>query len=110
MCRRVKALQGRVALFGTDWQLCGEVVTLEPDRAFRRVSIGGWPALGPVDVTVTAAGGTSANSIADIFTYAPIPTVSELGQASGPAIGGTLVRIIKIGRPGSGIARSYLLN
>jgi hypothetical protein len=47
-----------------------------------------------VDVTVTTAGGTSAKSQADQFTYLPpAPTVSGISPSSGPQAGGTSVTI-----------------
>lgn len=52
-----------------------------------------------VDVTVTTAGGTSATSNADRYTYASsapnsdAPTISSLAPASGPLVGGTRVTI-----------------
>ena len=47
-----------------------------------------------VAVTVTAPGGTSPSTTADLFTYlAPAPTVSALSPSSGPAAGGTVVTI-----------------
>jgi hypothetical protein len=49
---------------------------------------------GTVAVTVTAPGGTSPSTTADLFTYvAAAPTVSGLSPASGPAAGGTVVVI-----------------
>jgi hypothetical protein len=54
-------------------------------------------AAGAVDVTVsTNAGGTSATSAADLFTYqaaAVAPTVTSVSPASGPAAGGTQVSV-----------------
>ena len=50
---------------------------------------------GPVDVTVTTSGGTSATSANDQFTYvvpAP-PTITSITPSSGPAAGGTSVTI-----------------
>ncbi len=46
-----------------------------------------------VDVTVTTAGGTSATSSADQFTYDPVPTVSGVSPNGGPTGGGTSVTI-----------------
>jgi alpha-tubulin suppressor-like RCC1 family protein len=46
---------------------------------------------GPVDVTVTTAGGTSATSAADQFSYGP--TIAKIEPAVGSAEGGTLVKI-----------------
>ena len=48
---------------------------------------------GPVDVTVTTLGGTSAAIAADQFTYAPLPTIISLTPSSGPVAGGTIVTI-----------------
>ena len=48
---------------------------------------------GTVDVTVTTAGGTSATSAADRYTYVPAPTVTGLNPTTGPATGGTTVTI-----------------
>ena len=46
---------------------------------------------GTVDVRVTTAGGTSATSAADQFTYVNAPTVSAVSPSSGPRTGGTTV-------------------
>jgi hypothetical protein len=48
---------------------------------------------GTVDVTVTTAGGTSAASPADQFTYLSALTVTEVCPNMGPASGGTRVKI-----------------
>lgn len=48
---------------------------------------------GTVDVTVTTAGGTSATSSADQFTYENVPTLTHLSVTTGPAAGGTSVTI-----------------
>ena len=51
-------------------------------------------AVGTVDVTVTTAGGISATSSADQFTYyVPAPTVTALSSTTGPTAGGTTVTI-----------------
>jgi autotransporter-associated beta strand protein len=47
-----------------------------------------------VDVTVQTAGGTSAKSPADRFTYGAVPTVTAVSPTNGPAAGGTSVWII----------------
>ena len=52
---------------------------------------------GAVDVTVTTAGGPSAVSSADKFTYLPVPTVTNVNPTSGPAAGGTSVTITGTG-------------
>ncbi|MGO8875383.1 MAG: IPT/TIG domain-containing protein [Acidimicrobiales bacterium] len=48
---------------------------------------------GPVDVTVISPGGTSATSVADVFTYLTPPTVTSVSPAAGPPTGGTQVLI-----------------
>ncbi len=50
-------------------------------------------AAGTVDVRVTTAGGQSANTAADDFTYVAAPTVTGLAPGAGPASGGTSVTI-----------------
>ncbi|MGG6461877.1 putative Ig domain-containing protein [Solilutibacter silvestris] len=54
-------------------------------------------AAGPVDVTVTTPGGTSATSAADQYTYVPAPTVTSISPISGPTGGGTTVVITGTG-------------
>ncbi len=56
---------------------------------------------GAVDVTVTNAEGTSAESSADRFEYAPAPTVSKLSPRKGPAGGGAPVTISGTGFTGA---------
>jgi hypothetical protein len=48
---------------------------------------------GVVDVTVTTAGGTSASTTADRFTYLALPSVTSLTPNAGEMIGGTAVII-----------------
>jgi len=48
---------------------------------------------GTVDVRVTTAGGTSAISAADQFTYMPAPTVTSVSPTAGPLAGGASVTI-----------------
>ena len=50
-------------------------------------------AAGTVDVTVTTAGGVSAKSSADQFTYQSAPTVSSVSPGLGTTAGGTTVII-----------------
>ncbi len=58
---------------------------------------------GTVDVTVTAAGGTSATSPYDVFTYW-LPTVSAISPSAGPLGGNTLVTITGTGfTPGTAV-------
>jgi len=49
----------------------------------------------PVHVTVTTIAGTSSTSAADLFTYfsTPVPGISAVSPAGGPAAGGTTVYI-----------------
>jgi CSLREA domain-containing protein len=48
---------------------------------------------GTVDITVTSVGGTSAASSADQFTYAAVPTITQISPASGLVSGGTPVTV-----------------
>lgn len=50
-------------------------------------------AAGTADVRVTTAGGQSANTAADDFTYVAAPAVTSLAPSAGPAAGGTSVTI-----------------
>jgi hypothetical protein len=52
---------------------------------------------GTVDVTVTTAGGTSATSSSDQFTYLAAPTVTGVSPSSGTTAGGTSVTITGTG-------------
>ncbi len=52
---------------------------------------------GVFDVTVTTAGGTSATSGVDQFTYLPLPAIASLSPASGPVAGGTVITILGTG-------------
>jgi hypothetical protein len=54
-------------------------------------------AAGPVDVVVTATGGSSATGSADQFTFVAAPTVTGVSPKSGPASGGTSVIITGTG-------------
>jgi hypothetical protein len=48
---------------------------------------------GTVDVTVSSAGGTSATSAADQFTFVGAPTIASINPTSGPITGGNDVTI-----------------
>ena len=50
-------------------------------------------AAGPVDVLVTTPLGTSANTVADNYTYQDLPAVTAISPTTGPATGGTVVTI-----------------
>ncbi len=56
---------------------------------------------GTLDVTVTTLSGTSAASTADVFRYAPPPSVAGLSPMEGPLAGGTLVTITGTGFAGA---------
>ena len=56
---------------------------------------------GTVYVRVTTAGGTSATSAADQYTYVAVPTITSLSPTSGPAAGGTSVIITGTGFTGA---------
>jgi hypothetical protein len=56
---------------------------------------------GTVDTTVTTAGGTSATTAADQFTYVAAPTVTSISPTSGPGSGGTTVTISGTGFTGA---------
>ena len=73
--------------------------------------------IGTLDVTVTTAAGTSATSSADRFTYAPVPTVTNVNPNTGPPSGGTSVTITGTNfsgatavRFGSNAAGSFTIN
>ena len=58
-------------------------------------------AAGLVDVTVVTAGGTSATSNADHYTFAAAPTVTGISPTAGPTAGGTTVTITGTGFTGA---------
>jgi hypothetical protein len=59
-------------------------------------------AAGPVDITVAAAGGTSALRSADVFTYlGPAPAVTGITPSSGSTAGGTSITISGSGFTGA---------
>jgi hypothetical protein len=53
------------------------------------------------DITVTTAGGTSATSTADQFSYDAVPTVTGVNPGAGPLAGGTGVTITGTGFTGA---------
>ena len=72
----------------------GTAATILSDTATTIVVASPSHAVGTVDVTVTTAGGASATSSADQFTYyVPAPTVTILSPTTGPTLGGTTVTI-----------------
>jgi hypothetical protein len=54
-------------------------------------------AAGTYDVTVTTAGGTSATSASDRYTYVAVPTVTSVGPNLGPTAGGATITITGTG-------------
>lgn len=56
---------------------------------------------GTVNLTVTAAGGTSTPSASDQFTYVAAPALTSVAPASGPLTGGTSVTLTGTGFTGA---------
>ena len=72
---------------------------------------------GTIDITVTTAGGTSATSTADQYTYVSAPTLTLVGPSSGPLGGGNSVALTGTGFTnatavlfGSTAASSFTIN
>ena len=71
---------------------------------------------GPVDVTVTAPGGTSAPGDGDVFTYVAAPTIDALDASGGPVDGGTTVTLSGSGFTGAtevdfgGVPADFVVN
>jgi outer membrane protein assembly factor BamB len=61
--------------------------------------------LGAVDVTVTTAGGTTATSAADTYTFVtpPVPSVTSVSPASGPSTGGSALTVTGTGFAGASV-------
>ncbi len=59
------------------------------------------PGVGTGDVVVTAAGGPSATSSADVFTWIARPVVTGISPATGPLAGGTSVNVTGSGFTGA---------
>ncbi|MGO9971468.1 MAG: IPT/TIG domain-containing protein [Solirubrobacteraceae bacterium] len=77
------------------------VASLKSDSATQIVATAPVGPPGAADVTVTTAGGTSATSKADLFTYDPVPTVTGIAPSAGPVGGGTQVTITGTGFTGA---------
>jgi hypothetical protein len=73
-------------------------MTVDSDIQITAVSPKG---AGPVDVTVTTAGGTSGVTAADQFIFGTAPTVTSINPSSGPARGQTIVIITGTGFTGA---------
>ena len=67
--------------------------TIEEDLGNQLLAMSPAGSEGTVDVTVTTAGGTSATSTVDQFTYAPVPALTGISPSTGPVAGGTQVTI-----------------
>ena len=76
--------------FGT---AAGARMTVVRDTQITLLSPAGSP--GPVDLVVTAPGGSSSTSPADVFTYnPPAPSVTAVDPKQGPLAGGTAVTVV----------------
>ena len=62
---------------------------------------------GTVDITVTTSGGTSPTSAADVYAYAPIPTVTHVAPNHGSTSGGTSVTLTGTGFEPAGTNRNF---
>ena len=69
------------------------IVTIVSDNGSQIVAIAPAGMAGTINTTVTTAGGTSALSAADHFTYIAMPVVSGIRSAQGTTTGGTSVTI-----------------
>ena len=98
----------RVVISGRDFSGASSVLfgtvasgSITVNRAGTRISTFAPPhTAGTVDVTVTARGGTSAAVPADEFTYLA-PSIALVATPTGPASGGTRVRISGAGLSGA---------
>src|SRR5208283_3163082 len=71
--------------------------TITSDTATQIVATSPAGAAGTVDIIVVTAGGTSASTSADHFTYVSALAVTGVSPASGPVLGGTTVTITGTG-------------
>jgi hypothetical protein len=76
----------------TDVSFGANAATFTVDNA-TRITATSPAGSGTVHVTVTTAGGTTATSVDDTFTYIEAPTVSSVSPSVGPDAGGTSVTI-----------------
>jgi PGF-pre-PGF domain-containing protein len=76
----------------------GTITGIPTDRSITTISP---PGTGTVDIIVATSSGISAISTADQFTYQPVPTITNIAPASGPARGGTPVTITGRGFTGA---------
>ena len=71
----------------------GTNATITADTATQITATAPAGTAGTVDVTVTTAGGTSATSTGDHYTYTAAPTITGVSPSAGPLGGGTHVTI-----------------
>ena len=81
------AVGAATVLFGTT------AATIVSDTGTQIVATSPAGTVGTVDVTVATAGGTSATTAADQFTYVAAPTVTKISPVAGSVSGGTSVTI-----------------
>jgi hypothetical protein len=62
---------------------------------------------GTVDITVTTSGGTSPLSAADVYAYAPVPTITKVAPNHGSTSGGTSVTVTGTGFEPTGTNRNF---
>ena len=62
---------------------------------------------GTVDITVMTSGGTSPTSAADVYAYAPIPTITKVAPNHGSTSGGTSVTVTGTGFEPTGTNRNF---
>ncbi len=62
---------------------------------------------GALDITVTTSGGTSPATAADVYAYAPIPTVTHVAPNHGSTSGGTSVTLTGTGFEPTGTNRNF---
>jgi hypothetical protein len=62
---------------------------------------------GNVDITVTTPGGTSPTTAADVYAYAPVPTITKVAPNHGSITGGTSVTLTGSGFEPTGTNRSF---
>ena len=73
-----------------------------------QISIEDFPAgSGNVDLTVTTTGGTSPTSAADVYAYAPMPSITKVAPNHGSINGGTSVTLTGTGFEPTGTNRNF---
>ncbi len=90
-----------IGLAGATTVYFGNVEVTPTSTSNTLVTVESPPDTGAVGVTVTVSSVSTATTPADIFTYAPPPTVTGLSPTEGPLAGGTLVTITGTGFTGA---------